>query len=147
MTSNPNIIEIITYIDAPVSKVRSILTDFPAYSSWASYITGLEPVGDPSAPVGTKLKVSMNGRVMNEVVSRNDESGFGWGGQIVTPSLFAAQHHITFYEEAQGTTKVVQRGEFKGILFTPMKWMGMDKEGHRGAEEFAASLKRRAEQV
>jgi hypothetical protein len=153
MTQDPlkssNSIESSILINAHISKVRSILTDFASYPTWSAYVKAIEPVDNPLAPVGTKLKISvlMGGRAstMNETVIQNDEGGFAWGGQIVTPAVFAAKHLILLTDEG-AQTKLVQRDEFKGVMIAPMKWLGFGKQIEVGQEEFAAALRKKAEE-
>jgi hypothetical protein len=152
MSSDPqkssNSLESSILINAPLARVRAILIDFPSYPSWSAHIKSIEPVDNPLAPVGTKLKISalMGGRAhtMNEIVVQNDEGGFGWGGQIITPAVFAAKHLILLSEE-EGRTKVVQRDEFRGVTTVLMKWMGFGKQIEVAQEEFGAALKKKAE--
>ena len=141
----PHTIEVTTTISASPSHIYAILTDFPSYPAWSRYITALTPVSNPAAPPGTKLLVTLDGRVLNETVIQNDESGFGWGGQIITPGVFAAKNLILIGRQEEGGTSVTMKGEFRGVLFGVMRWMGMEEQGRKGMQDFAESLKERCE--
>jgi hypothetical protein len=147
MPPNANTIEIVTKIDAPIQAVLAVLKDFPAYPSWSTYITALEPVDDPAAPPGTKLRVTLDGRVLNETVIQNDLGGLAWGGQVLGPRVFAAQISILAREDVGGGTAVTLGGEFKGVLAVGMRWMGMVESGRKGMEQFGGALKRRVESL
>lgn len=147
MPPTANTIEVITKVDAPTKDVLAVLKDFAAYPSWSTYITALEPVEDPTAPPGTKLKVTLDGRILNETVMQNDAGGLAWGGQVLGPRVFAAQISILVSEDVDGGSKVTLGGEFKGVLAAGMRWMGMVESGRKGMERFGGALKRRAESL
>lgn len=134
-----------TTIHAPTHHIQSILTDFPSYPLWSRYITALEPISNPSAPPGTKLLVTLRKRTLHEKVILNDATGFGWGGQIITPGIFAAENRILIEKTGEGETKLVVRGEFRGVLFAVMKMVGAEREFNEGVSEFLAALKERCE--
>jgi hypothetical protein len=64
---------------------------------------------------------------MTPTVVKNDADGFGWHGHLANISgLFDGKHLFLLEDGGEGRTRLVQREEFAGFLFTPlMKWMGM----------------------
>lgn len=64
---------------------------------------------------------------MTPTVVKNDADGFGWHGHLANiTGLFDGKHLFLLEDGGEGRTKLVQREEFAGFLFTPlMKWMGM----------------------
>lgn len=151
------IIETSVVINAPPSKIKRILTDFPSYPSWSSFITSIEPSPTPSqetpaGAVGSKLSVALSppggsGMTMTPTVVKNDAEGFGWQGHLANVSgLFDGKHLFLLKEEGAGQTKLVHREEFAGFLFVPlMKWMGMEAKTKTGFEHFNEAIKKRAE--
>ena len=147
------VIETSILINAPASKIHSILLDFPTYPSWSSFITSI--ANTSSAPItepGTSLSVNLqppggSAMTMTPNVVKNDAEGFGWQGHLANISgLFDGKHLFLLAEEGAGLTRLVQREEFGGWLFTPlMKWMGMEAKTRAGFEQFNEALKKRAE--
>jgi hypothetical protein len=85
---------------------------------------------------------------MTPTIVHLDSNGYGWLGQLGFAGLFNGKHLFLLSPEGSGRqhTRLVQREEFSGILFTPlMRWMGMDKKTIRGFEAFNEAVKARAE--
>ncbi|KAJ9479927.1 hypothetical protein PHBOTO_003678 [Pseudozyma hubeiensis] len=161
--SNPThpsarVIETSIHISAPLATVRSVLLDFTSYPSWSSFITSIVPVASKNnVSIDDSIRVTLNppgGSPMNMTpkVVHLDDTGFGWQGHLANISgLFDGKHLFLLSEEdvdGKKGTKLVQREEFGGVLYTPlMSWLGMGDKTRKGFEEFDASVKKRAEQV
>lgn len=87
--------------------------------------------------------------VMTPKVVKNDAEGFGWHGHLANINgIFDGKHLFLLREEDGGATRLVQREEFGGFLFTPlMKWMGMETKTKAGFEQFNEAVKKRAESM
>jgi hypothetical protein len=141
-------------IDAPLSKVRSILLDFATYPTWSRFIQKVE-LAEPDKPVaiGSKLRISLlppGGSAMDMApnVVKLDDGGFGWHGHLANINGLFDGKHLFLLSEENGQTKLIQREEFGGFLYAPiMNWLGNEAKTKAGFVEFNEAVKRRAEQT
>lgn len=163
--SNPShpesrVIETSILISAPLTVVRSILLDFASYPSWASFInpisihTPSSSSADPNTvSIGDTLSVTIappggSAMTMTPTVVHLDDSGFGWQGHLANISGLFDGKHLFLLEEEGEQTRLVQREEFGGVLYTPlMSWLGMGTKTRKGFEAFNESLKKRAAEI
>ena len=142
-------------INAPISKVRSILFDFASYPSWSKFVQKIEQQdvtpGTPLA-VGQKLSVTMGeegtaGTTMTMTVFHCDENGFGWTAKLGAEFMFAGWHMFLLSEAGNGQTKLRHREEFSGVLYAPLfVWSGMEAKSKVNYAKFNESVKAKAEQ-
>jgi hypothetical protein len=85
---------------------------------------------------------------MKPAIVHLDSNSYGWLGQLGLAGLFDGKHLFLLSPEGSvgQHTRLVQREEFAGILFTPlMRCMGMDKKTIRGFEASNEAVTARAE--
>jgi hypothetical protein len=105
-------------IDAPLSHVYGVLTDFPRYSEWNPFITaiagklveGEQLTVDLSLPEGSSHELKP--RLMQ--VSENAE--LRWRGHFWLPSLLQAEHFFQLEGRGATLTRFVQGQNFSGFL-------------------------------
>lgn len=148
------VVETSILINAPVSKVRSVILDLPSYPSWSSFIQTVELM-DPSQSLalGSQLKISLlppggSPMSMTPKVEKLDDDGFGWHGHLANINGIFDGKHLFLLSEEGGQTKLRQREEFGGFLYAPlMNWLGMGAKTKAGFEAFNEAVKKRAEQA
>ena len=157
--SNPThpasrVIETSILISAPLSTVRTVLLDFAAYPAWSSFITTIQPPSTAQVKVGDALTVTLNPpggstMTMTPTVVLLDDHAFGWQGHLAgITGLFDGKHLFLLKEQEQGSTLLVQREEFGGILYAPlMNWLGMGEKTKNGFELYNQAVKKRAEEL
>ncbi|WP_203904778.1 SRPBCC domain-containing protein [Virgisporangium aliadipatigenens] len=145
-------IEAVTAIAATPRKVWDVLTDFPKYPLWTTYIQRLE--GRPV--VGSRLKVVLGppGRrpyvVHAPVLEATPGARLAWAAVIpgagwLPRAIYTGVHEFVLSAVADGGTRLTHREHFGGLLAR------LVKEGPRGADEgftaFNQALKARAESL
>lgn len=129
-------------IQANPEKVWSILMDFERYPSWNPFIkkiTGQAIVGkkivariEPPGASGMTFKPTVL------VVKPFEE--FRWLGNFIFTGLFDGEHIFELYENTDGSTTLIQREEFKGIL-VPVFAKMIDNNTRLGFELMNKKLK------
>ena len=142
-------------INAPISRVRTILFDFASYPSWSKFVQKIEQQDvSPGTPlaIGQKLSVTMGeegtaGTTMTMDVAHVDENGFGWTGKLASNYIFGGFHMFLLSDAGNGQTKLRHREEFSGVLYAPLfVWSGMEAKSKVNYAKFNESVKARAEQ-
>lgn len=130
-------------IQAPVSKVWEILTDFEAYPSWNPFIKSLS--GEVKA--GNKIKVALPGMNFRPTVLAFEENKeLRWIGNLLFKGIFDGEHRFLLSENPDGSTTFEHAEKFSGILVGPFS-KKLDRETKPGFESMNESLKMRAEQL
>lgn len=134
-------------IHASPEKVWRILTDFEKYPQWNPFIKSIE--GD--AVVGTKLRAHIqppgaSGMTFKPtVLASKPNEELRWLGHFLFKGLFDGEHIFELYENTDGSTTLVQRELFTGIL-VPLFSKMLDYNTLKGFEMMNAKLKRIAEE-
>jgi hypothetical protein len=143
-------IEAVTDIAAAPMRVWEVLTDFPSYPRWATYLRELSG----RAEVGAKVKVVLGPPdrrpyvVDCPVLEATPGVRLAWAAVIPGAAwlphfIYSGAHEFVLTEVADGMTRLTQREHFSGLLAR------LAKGGPAGADEgFAAfnqALKRRIE--
>ncbi|MBU0953043.1 MAG: SRPBCC domain-containing protein [Nanoarchaeota archaeon] len=135
-------------INAPVSVVWNVLTDFLNYARWNPFIRR----GTGTATVGSRLEfliqpLGSNGIVFRPMVTRatvNEE--LRWVGHYRLPGLFDGEHVFLLGEIEQHRTRVVHRERLSGLL-VPFLWKQYGKATERGFSAMNSALKEQVELV
>jgi hypothetical protein len=137
-------IETSVLIDAPLSRVWTVLMDFEAYPSWNPFIRSLK--GEPV--IGTRLEVVIAPPGMKPqtftpvVIEAAPERTFCWRGTLPIPGLFKGEHRFSLKTENAGT-RFTQSEGFSGLL---VPFVGSVLEAtKRGFQAMNAELKARVE--
>lgn len=115
-------------IEAPITKVWSILTDFDNWKEW-------NPISEASgvASPGSKLSITMrcddgkDGHTYMPTVTNIEElKFFRWRAVMMSGFLFT-NYKVFELEEIGSGTRLIHREEFSGIL-VPLFWSKMNKD-------------------
>lgn len=140
--------EIVTniIIKALPSKVWQVLTDFEQYPNWNPFIksiTGEVKVGntivvriEPPGAQGMTFKPT--------VLAFKPNKEFRWKGKLLVKGLFDGEHIFELTDNGNGTTTLVQREVFTGIL-VPLFAKMLDNNTIAGFKLMNDALKLRAE--
>lgn len=135
-------------IDAPVSKVWDILTNFDQYPEWNPFLLSLtgspEPGRQFSVTIRPDGKKPMTFKPVCKVYERNVE--FRWLGHLFIKGLFDGEHIFEMIQVAPNRTRFIHRENFSGIL-AGLLWKQLDTHTRRGFEMMNEKLKERAEQA
>ena len=133
-------IEAVTDIAATPQQVWDVLTDFPNYPQWTSYIQQLE--GRPE--VGNRIKVVLGPPdrrpyvVHTPVLEATAGVRLAWaavipGASWLPKAIYTGVHEFLLTVLADGATRLTHREHFSGVLAR------LTKEGPRGGDQgFAA---------
>jgi len=124
-------------INAVPSAVWKVFTDFDAYPQWNPFVKSIKgeiAVGKQfDAEIGT-----MKFKPTTQVFEENEE--FTWLGHLLFSGVFDGRHSFVFSDNGDGTTTLVQKEEFKGILVRLMK-KKLDTEIVAGFNDMNKKLK------
>jgi hypothetical protein len=139
------LIETTIDIQAPATRVWSILTEFSAYPAWNPFIIAAEGEARPGARL--KITIAPPGRAPMTfrpvVLVAVPERELRWRGRLLIPGLFDGEHY--FQLEQRGATCSLRHCErFSGILL-PLFGDGLLQTTREGFVAINAALKRRAE--
>ena len=132
-------------IDAAPRAVWDVLTDFPAYPEWNPFMDRVEG----TAEVGRRLVVhlaSPGGRGTNfrpTVLVATPGEELRWIGRLGPGGLFDGVHSFVLTTKSDGSTRMVHRERFTGILVALFR--GATEKSHAGFEAFNEALKTRVE--
>ena len=139
-------IEVTTTISAPAATVWSILVRGDAYQEWNPFITAvsgaLEDGGRPRLRIAPPGRRAMTFRPL--VTDATPERRLAWTGSIAVRGLCDAQHEFRLEPLPDGSTVLVQRETFRGLLVPLLG--GMLEPTRRGFEAMNTALGERAEQ-
>jgi hypothetical protein len=131
-------------IEAPLSRVYSVLLDFARYHEWNPYL----PVVRGELVVGGKLTIELSlpeGKTYElspEVTHVTENQELRWRSSWLLPALLEAEHFFQLREHA-GKTRVMQGQDFSGFL---LRFAGNSLTlAARGAVYMNQALKKRAE--
>ncbi len=132
-------------IDAPVSSVWRILTDFAQYPDWNPFITAISGplVEDSKLRVHLSLPEGRDLRFQPRLLRCRELKELRWRGHLLFPGLFDGEHFFRMEEIAARRTRFVQGEIFAGIL---LRFAGTSiTRAARGFVYMNQALKRRAE--
>lgn len=133
-------------IKATPDRVWSILTDFENYPNWNPFIKTIAG----KAETGTRLVAYIEppgakGMTFKpKVLAALPNQEFRWLGHLLIPGLFDGEHIFELNDNGDGTTTLVQRERFGGILIPLFKKMLLENTP-RGFEAMNEALKAKAE--
>jgi len=130
-------------IKADLETVWSIFSDFEHYPNWNPFIKSIQG----NIKVGERFKAEIGDfRFKPTVQVFNEKQELTWLGRLLIPGIFDGKHSFFFTEESAGTTTLVQREDFRGILVPFMK-KKLSTEIKQGFESMNMKLKELAEQA
>ena len=139
-------IETTINIQAPISLVWNILSDFEKYPTWSPTIKEFK--GIPKEGSRTKVVLSQPGGgkiTMNPIflaIKSNQE--LRWKGSLLIKGIFDGEHYFLLRETKDGNTELVQGEKFSGILVLFLQKM-IHGNTKKGFELFNQAIKDRAE--
>jgi hypothetical protein len=135
-------------VAATPERVWQVLTDFDAYSQWNPFMT--EASGRPV--LGERLTIRMQpdgGRAMTfrpTVREAVPQRRLRWLGHLLVPGIFDGEHSFTIEPLDDGTVRLVQREDFRGVL-VPLLARSLDRRTLPAFERMNRALKQRAERT
>ena len=129
-------------INASVSKVWEVLTNFSAYPNWNPFMLYVK--GEPKE--GAQIEVKMvppgsKGMIFKPTVLKFDKGKeFRWLGHTFFSGLFDGEHILELVDNRDGTTTFIQREKFSGILL-PLLKKSLDNGTKAGFEAMNKKLK------
>jgi hypothetical protein len=133
-------------IDASVSKIWAVLTDFSRYSEWNPFIRSIQG----KAKQGERLEILIqppggNGMTFSPVIlALQAEHELRWVGRLMLPGIFDGEHQFQLEPIGECRTLLIHREVFSGLL-VPLLWQTLDTQTRQGFEEMNRALKNRVE--
>ncbi|PHR31990.1 MAG: polyketide cyclase [Fluviicola sp.] len=129
-------------IHATVETVWNIFTKFEDYPNWNPFIKSIQG----TIKVGESFQATIGGmkfKPTTKVYAPNQE--FTWLGRLFIPGIFDGRHSFLFQSNDDGSTTLIQKEGFSGILVPFMK-RKLDTEIKQGFEAMNEKLKELAEE-
>jgi hypothetical protein len=129
-------------IDASVSTIWAVLTDFSRYSEWNPFIRSIRG----QAKQGERLEIFIqppggSGMTFRPVIlALQPEYELRWIGRIMLPGIFDGEHQFQLEPIGEGRTRLIHREVFSGLL-VPLLWRSLDTQTRQGFEEMNRALK------
>ena len=137
-------VETAVTIAASPQQVWAILTDLDAYQEWNPFVTR----GSGRVEAGQRIEVEIHPPGGQSALHRptvliaDEPRHFRWSARAPIPGLFSACHEFIL-EAAYGSTRLVHREEFRGLLVPLLrKTLGRVEPGFQAMN---AALRARAE--
>jgi hypothetical protein len=133
-------------IDAPVSIVWAVLTDFSRYGDWNPFIRSIRG----KAQRGEQLEILIQppggtGMTFRPIIlGLQPETELRWLGQLMLPGIFDGEHQFQLEPIGESRTRLIHREVFSGLL-VPLLWRSLDTQTRQGFESMNQALKKRVE--
>ncbi len=133
-------------INAPKSKIWTILTDFEQYPEWNPFIISIEG----QLKMKQLLKITIEppeGKKMKfrpRVTSFKFQEEFSWLGSLIMFGIFDGRHSFSIVENPNGSCTFIHQEKFSGLL-VPLMRKKLNTETRQGFINMNAALKERAE--
>jgi hypothetical protein len=130
-------------LDAPPQKVWQAVTGFQNYHAWNTQVTYL---GGTVAP-GEKLRLRLSAAgsapyTFAPVISQWEENKrFAWLARTGFPGIFDGEHFFEIIDLGNGTTRLINREEYRGILTLFIRQLPMMKNAPAGFARMNEELK------
>lgn len=133
-------------INAPISIVWKILSDFQSYPKWNPFILSFD--GVPEAGRQFKVTIQPSGKkpmtFKPVCLALIPEKEFRWLGHLGIKGIFDGEHIFELKKLDQNRTLLIQRENFSGLL-VPLLWRQLNTSTRSGFEQMNQELKIRAE--
>jgi hypothetical protein len=135
-------------IEAPAQVVWTILTDFPAYSSWNPFVVSAS--GKPVLGEKLAVEIALPGRkpmtFRPTLVELEEGLSLTWLGKLGIKGLFDGRHTFQLEVLGERMTRFHHSESFSGLLI-PMMWSGLQEPTQRGFRMMNEALKSRSEEI
>ena len=105
-------------INAPVSHVYGVLTDFPRYPEWNPFITAIagKLVTGEQLSVALSLPEGSSYELKPHLLQVTENAQLRWRGHFWLPALLEAEHLFQLEGRGSTLTRFVQGQNFSGFL-------------------------------
>lgn len=111
-------IESAATIHAPAAEVWEVLVASERYADWNPFITRVQ--GSLTVGARPTLRIRPPGKkgmtFRPRITHASPGDGLRWRGRLVLPGLCDADHQILLEPRTDGSTVVIQRESFRGVL-------------------------------
>lgn len=133
-------------INAIAAKVWQVLTDFEQYPNWNPFIKSITGKVKEGNTITARIEPpGAQGMTFKPTVLAFDANkAFRWKGKLLISGLFDGEHIFELTDHGNGTTTLVQREVFTGIL-VPLFAKMLDNNTLAGFNQMNEALKARVE--
>jgi hypothetical protein len=132
-------------INAPCSRVWSILTDFEKYPDWNPFITKI--TGRPEVGSRLAIRIAPPGQrpmlFRPRVLAASPYRELRWLGRLLIPRLFDGEHSFELADGSNGC--LFRQNEKSSGILVPRMAKAVFEATERGFTAMNEALKRRAE--
>ena len=105
-------------INTDKETVWKVFRNFETYPNWNPFIKSIRG----TVALNQKFEAEIGGMKFKptlKVLKPTEE--FTWLGKLLIPGIFDGRHSFIFIDNADGTTTMIQKEDFRGILVPFMK--------------------------
>jgi hypothetical protein len=139
------------FIEASPEKVKQVFYDFKDHKNWNPFFIQFEVPNNP-VKVGDELKVVIHPHdktmTITPKVTEVKDNELVWKGTFMTSMVFYGTHTFQFLEHEQDGKKgtlFINSEQFGGILFYPMKMIGVVSGAIKGFKDMNKAFKEKVE--
>jgi hypothetical protein len=141
-------IEVISEINAPIEKVWAVLTDFPRYKEWNTFIPLIE--GQPIRDSKLKIQITPPGKkamTFTPVITQlQKERLLQWCGVLGMAGLFKGIHSFELERLSDTRTRLIHYEVFTGIL-VPFVFGSIGEATRQGFRMMNEAINQQAEDL
>lgn len=117
-------------IDAPLSTVWSVLTDYKAYPDWNPTIRHLSMKNKVGKSFNLKIRTGSGKTVLArpKLLEFKDKATFRWQGKVLHNAIFSGEHYFKVTDNGDDSTTFTQGEIFRGVIVPVMGWLIKDLE-------------------
>ena len=133
-------------IQASPAQVWNVLTDFANYPTWNPFIRSLQG----EMKVGNTITVTIQPPNRSTSIFKptllayQKDKELRWLGSLPIPGLFKGEHIFQLQDQGNGSTLLVHKERFRGLLVPLLKNM-LEGDTKKGFELMNEKVKERAE--
>lgn len=133
-------------INAPIETVWAILTDFPAYPQWNSFVIEISGklVAGEHLHVCVQPKEGRTMRFKPRIIVYQAPQELRWLGSLPLRGLFDGEHFFQLDALSEGVTRLAHGEHFSGI-FVGLMAKSLERQTLPAFEQMNRELKQRAE--
>jgi hypothetical protein len=128
-------------IKAPIDKIWDVLTDYPNYHQWNTFVPTLETPSEIGTTFYMEVQMKPNRKPIHqkEIFYKNEKYDLAWGVDMWI--FLKAYRYQRLHKVDENTTEYETKETFDGLLVPLVMWL-YKKDITRGFNEVANGLKR-----
>jgi len=136
-------------INAPASKVYSVISDVSNYPLWTNEII-ISGDTQPGGKMQVNVKTADNGNgwfKLSSKMDKNDERMIAFDNVLYAPFFFLGKHRFEIIPLAENKTKFINAEVFSGFIIPFVRKKDLQQVTRKFKENVNSALKKRVEEL